>query len=86
MKLPNIYLAPGEVQVVELSRFFVDGENLVYNASVADADIATCAVDGSRMTVTGVAEGFTTIKVTVDGKMHDVHVTVRNGANSNGWM
>ena len=86
MKLPNIYLAPGEVQVVELSRFFVDGENLVYNASVADADIATCAVDGSRMTVTGVAEGFTAIKVTVDGKMHDVHVTVRNGANSNGWM
>ena len=86
MKLPNIYLAPGEVQTIELARFFVGGEKLSYSAKVADSGIATCAVSGSRMTVTGVAEGFTTIKVTVDGKVHDVQVTVRNGANSNGWM
>ena len=86
MKLPNIYLAPGEVQTIELARFFVGGEKLSYSATVADSGIATCAVSGSRMTVTGVAEGFTTIKVTVDGKVHDVFVTVRNGANSNGWM
>ena len=86
MKLPNIYLAPGEVQTIELARFFVGGEKLSYSATVADSGIATCAVSGSRMTVTGVAEGFTTIKVTVDGKVYDVFVTVRNGANSNGWM
>ncbi|MBQ5895711.1 MAG: S8 family serine peptidase [Bacteroidaceae bacterium] len=86
MKLPNIYLAPGEAQVVELSRYFVGGEKLSYSAKVADSGIATCAVSGSRMTVTGIDEGFTTIKVTVDGKVHDVQVTVRNGANSNGWM
>ena len=86
MKLPNIYLAPGEAQTVELSRFFVGGEQLSYSAQVADAAVAACTVAGSRMTVTGVAEGFTTIKVIVDDKEHDVHVTVRNGANSNGWM
>ena len=86
MKLPNIYLAPGEVQTIELARFFVGGEKLSYSAKVADAGIATCTVSGSRMTVTAVAEGFTTIKVSVDGKVYDVHVTVRNGANSNGWM
>ena len=86
MKLPNIYLAPREVQKIELARFFVGGEKLSYSATVADSGIATCAVSGSRMTVTGVAEGFTTIKVAVDGKVHDVFVTVRNGANSNGWM
>ena len=86
MKLPNIYLAPGEVQTIELARFFVGGEKLSYSATVADSGIATCAVSGSRMTVTGVAEGFTTIKVTVDGKVHDVFVTVRKGANGNGWM
>ena len=86
MKLPNIYLAPGEVLTIELARFFVGGEKLSYSATVADSGIATCAVSGNRMTVTGVAEGFTTIKVTVDGKVHDVFVTVRNGANSNGWM
>ena len=86
MRLPNIYLAPGEVQTIELARFFVGGEKLSYSAKVADAGIATCTVSGSRMTVTAVAEGFTTIKVSVDGKVYDVHVTVRNGANSNGWM
>ena len=86
MRLPNIYLAPGEVQTIELARFFVGGEKLSYSAKVADSGIATCAVSGSRMTVTGIDEGFTTIKVTVDGKVHNVQVTVRNGANSNGWM
>ena len=86
MRLPNIYLAPGEVQTIELARFFVGGEKLSYSAKVADSGIATCTVSGSRMTVTGIDEGFTTIKVTVDGKVHDVQVTVRNGANSNGWM
>ena len=86
MKLPNIYLAPGESQEINLARFFVGGEKLAYSAKVTDASIALCAVVGSRMTVTGVAEGFTTIKVTVDGKVHEVQVTVRDGANSNGWM
>ena len=86
MKLPNIYLAPGESQELELARFFVGGESLSYSAKVVNAGIASCTVAGSRMTVTGIAEGFTTIKVTVDGKVHDVQVTVRNGANSNGWM
>lgn len=86
MKLPNIYLAPGEAQVIELSRFFVGGESLSYKATVADTGVAKCTVSGRRMTVTGVAEGFTTIKVTVGGKVHTIQVTVRNGANSNGWM
>ena len=86
MKLPNIYLAPGESQELELARFFVGGESLSYSAKVVNVGIASCTVAGSRMIVTGIAEGFTTIKVTVDGKVHDVQVTVRNGANSNGWM
>jgi hypothetical protein len=38
------------------------------------------------MTVTGASEGFTTIDITVDGKVYTVTVTVRDGANSNGWM
>ena len=86
MKLPNVYLAPGECREIELARFFMGGESLSYSAQVADAAIATVGIAGSVMTVKGIAEGFTTIKVTVDGKEHDVLVTVRNGANSNGWM
>ena len=61
--------------------------NIGYHcAKVADAGIATVGVTGTVMTVTGVAEGFTTIDITVDGKVYTVTVTVRDGANSNGWM
>ena len=86
MKLPNVYLAPAESQEIDLSRFFVGGESLTYSAKVADAGVATVSVDGSVMTVNGVAEGFTTIDITVDGQLYCVTVTVRNGANGNGWM
>ena len=86
MKVPNIYLAPGEVQEINLARYFVGGEKLSYSAKVTDAGIAKCTVAGRRMTVTGIAEGFTTIKVTAGGKVHAIQVTVRDGANSNGWM
>ena len=86
MKLPNIYLAPAESQKIDLARFFVGGESLTYSANVADAGVATVSVNGSVMTVNGVAEGFTTIDITVDGQLYSVTVTVRNGANGNGWM
>lgn len=86
MKLPNIYLAPAESWQIDLARFFVNGETLEYSANVADTDIATVSVVGTMMTVNGVAEGFTTINITVDGKEYCIIVTVRNGASSNGWM
>ena len=86
MKLPNVYLAPAESREIDLARFFVGGESLSYSAKVADGDIATVGVKGTVMTVTGVAEGFTTVDITVDDKVYTVTVTVRNGANSNGWM
>lgn len=86
MKLPNVYLAPAENREIDLARFFVGGERLSYAAKVADAGIATVSVSGTVLTVKGVAEGFTTIDITVDGKVYTVTVTVREGANSNGWM
>ena len=86
MKLPNVYLAPAESQEIDLARFFVGGESFSYSAKVADAGVAAVNVAGTVMTVTGVAEGFTTIDITVDGKAYCVTVTVRNGANGNGWM
>ncbi|MBR5592484.1 MAG: S8 family serine peptidase [Bacteroidaceae bacterium] len=86
MKLPNVYLAPGKSTEIDLARFFVGGEALTYSAVVADENVAVVSVDGTRMTVQGVAEGFTSIDVTVDGKVHSVMVTVRNGASGNGWM
>ena len=86
MRLPNVYVAPGESTVIDLARFFIDGEALVYSVEVADAGIAEASVTDTYMTVKGVSVGFTVIDVTVDGKVHSIMVTVRNGAGSNGWM
>ena len=86
MKLPNIYLAPGKSTEIDLARYFVGGEALTYAAEVADEDVAVASITGTRMMVQGVAEGFTSIDVTVGGNKHCVMVTVRDGASGNGWM
>ena len=86
MRLPNVYIAPGESTVIDLARFFINGEALTYSAVVADAGIAEASITGTCMTVKGLSAGFTVIDITVDGEVHSIMVTVRNGAGSNGWM
>ena len=86
MRLPNIYITPGESTVIDLARYFKGGEKLAYSAVVADTAIAEATVAGTCMTVKGIAAGFTVIEVSVDGNVHHVMVTVRSGAGSNGWM
>jgi hypothetical protein len=91
MRIPDFYLAPakGNVdksQTIDLARYFVDGEQKSYACTVADTSIATAEINGTRLTVTGVAVGITTAVVTVDGTEHLIVITVRNNANNNGWM
>ena len=86
MKLPNIYVAPKKNVVVDLSRFFKNGESLKYTCSVEDEKIATAAINGTVLTVNGVAEGFTLLNITAGDTTYTVNVTVRNSANNNGWM
>ena len=86
MLLPNIYLAPDKSVVIALARYFVGGESLKYTCEVADATVAEATVDGTELVVKGLREGFTTLTVTVGGVDHVVNVTVRKGANGNGWM
>ena len=86
MKLPNIYVAPQANVVVDLSRFFKNGESLKYTCSVEDEKVATAAMNGTVLTVNGVAEGFALLNITVGNTAYTVNVTVRNSANKNGWM
>jgi subtilisin family serine protease len=86
MKLPNIYVAPQGNAVVDLSRFFKNGESLKYACSVETEKVATAVVNGTILTVNGVAEGFTLLNITVGDTAYTVNVTVRNSANNNGWM
>lgn len=86
MRLPDIYVAPGKSSVIALARYFVNGESLEYSCNIADGSIAEATVNGMELVVTGLKEGFTTLSVTVAGTVHTVNVTVRKGANGNGWM
>ena len=86
MKLPNVYVAPLQDVVIELSRFFMNLKALECSCTIEDTKVATAILNGTELIVSGVAEGFTSLNVTIDGEVHTVNVTVRNSANSNGWM
>lgn len=86
MKLPNVYVSPAKDVVIELSRFFENGETLAYKCDMADKTVATAVVEGTRLVVTGIKEGFSSLHITVGEIEHVVTVTVRGAANNNGWM
>lgn len=87
MIVPNVYVGISKSETIDLSRYFVDGESLTYTCTIADSSIATVSVEGTKMSVTGVKAGITKLTVsTSNGKSQTVTVTVREGANDNGWM
>lgn len=87
MKVPNVYVAEGNKSTINLAYYFVDGENLTYTCTSSDAAIATVAVNGTFMEVSGVKTGTAHITVKVsNGSEQTIAVTVRKNANDNGWM
>lgn len=87
MKVPNVYVAEGNKSTINLAYYFVDGENLTYTCTSSDAAIATVAVNGTFMEVSGIKTGTAHITVKVsNGSEQTIAVTVRKNANDNGWM
>lgn len=87
MKLPNVYVGTGASYAIDLASYFVNGENLTYEAASSDEATAAVAVNGTVMTVTGVKAGMAQITVQVSGEASQtIVVTVRDKANDNGWM
>lgn len=87
MKVPNVYVGIGKSESIDLARYFVNGESLTYTCTIADESVATAAVSNTVLTVNGLKAGITKLTVsTSDGKTQAVTVTVREGANDNGWM
>ncbi len=87
MKVPNVYIAEGSKSTVNLAYYFVNGENLTYTCTSSDAAIATVAVNGTFMEVSGVKTGTAHITVKVsNGSEQTIAITVRKNANDNGWM
>ena len=86
MRVPNILVAPSEVQKIDLAKFFVDGETLTYSVEGANAAIATTEVDGTMLVVTGVASGATSATITAGEKIQTIAITVRKSGSGSGWL
>ncbi len=87
MRFPNIYVGVNGSQQVAPSIYFVSGESLTYQVSIADSTIATCEMQGSKLIFKGLKQGATkaTIKAS-NGETHEFNITVRSTANGNGWL
>lgn len=91
MRFPNLYIAEGGKVEIDPARYFLDGENLTYTVNIADESVATCSfkVGGTDTEVmfSGLKSGSTTATVKAsNGVEHSFNITVRKGANSNGWL
>lgn len=82
MRLPNIYLAPNNSTTLTLSDYNIEGAE---SATVVDAAIAEAKLEGNALTITAKSIGQTSLTVVAD-KRYSVTITVREGANNNGWL
>jgi hypothetical protein len=87
MAFPNLYVATKGQVAVAPSLYFVDGENLTYEISIADGSVATYQENGAKIVFKGLKVGSTKASVTAsNGETHNFIITVRDGANGNGWL
>lgn len=87
MSFPNVYVALNGSASYVPSRYFVDGENLSYTVSIENSQIATSRAEGKKIIFDGLASGQSKAKITAsNGKSFDFVITVREKANSNGWL
>ena len=87
LSFPNLYIDQNGTVAVVPSRYFVGGEALTYNVTIDNVAVATVVTEGSKLLFKGVGEGSTTARIVAsNGKSFDFTITVRRGANSNGWL
>lgn len=87
LRFPNLYLDFESSMAVVPSRYFVDGEALTYKVTIDNTAIATVAEEGALLRFKGVGEGSTTARIAAsNGTTQSFTITVRRGANSNGWL
>jgi subtilisin family serine protease len=93
MRVPNIAVVPGEVQSIDLVRYFVEGNSVHYIVKCASSTVADAViVDDTKLMVTGLEPGVTTATIELHDKNSQVltkkqtiAITVRK-VGENGWM
>ena len=84
---PNLYIALNSHVTVIPANYFRNGEKLTYSVQIADSAIATCSPNGNKLIFNGIGDGTTKASITAsDGTTHSFVITVRKGANGNGWL
>ena len=82
MRLPNLYLAPEESITLKLDDYNIREAK---SATVVNSNVAEVKLEGNTLTIKAKGEGQTTLCVVAD-KSHTAIITVRKGANDNGWL
>lgn len=82
MRLPNIYLAPNGSTTLLLDSYNITDAK---DVTIANSSIAEAVLEGNTLTITAKGVGQTTLTVVAE-KSHTITVTVREGANDNGWL
>ena len=87
MTFPNLYIATNSQVVVAPARYFKEGEKLSFEVAIEDSAIASHQKQDAKVIFKGLKNGSTKATVTAsNGETHNFIITVREGANSNGWL
>lgn len=86
MRFPNIYVATDCEMAVAPARYF-KGDNQTFTVNIADTEVASVANSGQMLVFKGLKSGSTAATITASGGGSQTFtITVRRGANDNGWL
>ena len=86
MTFPNVYVAVDGSYTLTPSMYFENGDNLIFTVVVDDQSIAKCTPKGKQLVFEGLKAGQTKAVITAAGVSQEFIITVREGAEGNGWL
>lgn len=87
MHFPNLYIGVAAQVAVAPALYFVGGEKLSFEITIADGAVASCEKQGAKFVFKGLKSGATKASVKAsNGETHEFVITVREGATDNGWL
>ena len=85
MRIPNIYIALGATATLNLDDYVADSDAI--DTAVGNSAIATASLNANTLIVEALSTGQTSLTIEFeDGSQHHTTITVRDGANDNGWL